>query len=385
MEYIERQISETVKEASTCFPVICITGPRQSGKSTLIKNTFPDYVRFSMEDLNVREYALNDPIAFLGQTDKGMILDEIQRTPELMSYIQGIVDENPERKFILSGSSNFILLKTISQSLAGRAGLFELLPMTYQEASESYSGLTLDELIFNGLYPAIVAGKNKAKFLYPSYVKTYLDKDVRDLIQVKDQTMFNTFLKLCAGRIGSIFNASELANDIGVSSKTISSWLSVLEASYIIFRLQPYYENTGKRLTKSPKIYFCDTGLACYLLDIESPKQLSRDKMRGPLFENFIVTEALKSRFNQGKEGNIYFYRDSNNNEIDLITSRHGVLDGIEIKSGMTYNTSFETVLRKMDLLVKGPIGTRTVVYTGEMENTAGEIKLVNYRNLRFD
>ena len=380
-DFIERDLAATLLDASQYFPVLCVTGPRQSGKSTLIKHIFNGYRRFTLEDWDVRSMAQNDPLGFLYQTNGGMIIDEVQRVPELLSYIQGIVDDRPERRFVLSGSSNFLLLKTVSQSLAGRAGVFELLPMSLSEAKEAYAEKTLDEIIYNGCFPAVCAGKNVAKYLYPAYTKTYIDKDLRQLININNLSQFHTFLRLCAARIGSIFNASELAGEVGVASNTINAWVSVLEASYIIMRLQPWSENSRKRLTKSPKLYFCDTGLACHLLDIESPEQLSRDKMRGHLFENLIVMEALKQRYNKGKESNIFFFRDAKGNEIDLLIREAGELKAIEIKSSQTYAPSFEDVLKKSGSLLTTPVSKRAVVYAGNMENAAADIALLNYRN----
>lgn len=380
-DFIERDLAATLLDASQYFPVLCVTGPRQSGKSTLIKHIFNGYRRFTLEDYDVRSMAQNDPLGFLNQTNGGMIIDEVQRVPELLSYIQGIVDDRPERRFVLSGSSNFLLLKTVSQSLAGRAGVFELLPMSLSEAKEAYADKTLDEIIYNGCFPAVCAGKNVAKYLYPAYTKTYIDKDLRQLININNLSQFHTFLRLCAARIGSIFNASELAGEVGVASNTINAWVSVLEASYIIMRLQPWSENSRKRLTKSPKLYFCDTGLACHLLDIESPEQLSRDKMRGHLFENLIVMEALKQRYNKGKESNIFFFRDAKGNEIDLLIREAGELKAIEIKSSQTYAPSFEDVLKKSGSLLTTPVSKRAVVYAGNMENAAADIALLNYRN----
>lgn len=380
-DFIERDLAATLLDASQYFPVLCVTGPRQSGKSTLIKHIFNGYRRFTLEDWDVRSMAQNDPLGFLNQTNGGMIIDEVQRVPELLSYIQGIVDDRPERRFVLSGSSNFLLLKTVSQSLAGRAGVFELLPMSLSETKEAYAEKTLDEIIYNGCFPAVCAGKNVAKYLYPAYTKTYIDKDLRQLININNLSQFHTFLRLCAARIGSIFNASELAGEVGVASNTINAWVSVLEASYIIMRLQPWSENSRKRLTKSPKLYFCDTGLACHLLDIESPEQLSRDKMRGHLFENLIVMEALKQRYNKGKESNIFFFRDAKGNEIDLLIREAGELKAIEIKSSQTYAPSFEDVLKKSGSLLTTPVSKRAVVYAGNMENAAADIALLNYRN----
>lgn len=256
------------------------------------------------------------------------------------------------------------------------------MPLSYSEVRETVTDTPLDHLLFNGFYPAIYSGRNVPKFLYPAYMKTYLDKDVRDLLQIKDMMQFHMFIRLCAGRVGSLFKASELANEIGISSHTVTAWLSVLQASYIVTLLPPYFENTRKRLTKTPKLYFMDTGLACYLLGIESSEQLSRDKMRGALFENFIVTEALKRRYNQGKESNLYFYRDSNQNEIDLLLKKGSGLYGIEIKSAMTYHEDFEKTLKQMNNWIKVPIEGKAVVYAGTLENTTGKISLLNYAHL---
>lgn len=381
-KYIHRELSSVLEEAYRYFSVITVTGPRQSGKTTLIRNLFPHLPYYSLESLDIRSFAENDPIAFLNQNEEGMILDEVHNAPDLLSYIQGIVDEHPDKRYILSGSSQFAMLKRVTQSLAGRTAVFELMPLSYSETKDLTADVPLDKLLFNGFYPAIYSGRNVPEFLYPAYMKTYLDRDVRDLLQIKDMMQFHIFIKLCAGRIGSLFKASELANEIGVSPNTISSWLSVLQASYIVTLLPPYFENTSKRLTKMPKLYFLDTGLACYLLGIESPEQLSRDKMRGALFENFVVTEALKQRYNQGKESNLYFYRDSNQNEIDLLLKRNTRLYGIEIKSSMTYHKDFEKALKRIDECVKAPVDGKAVVYAGNFENTAGEIKLLNYTNM---
>lgn len=381
-KYIHRELSSVLEEAYRYFSVITVTGPRQSGKTTLIRNLFPHLPYYSLESLDIRSFAENDPIAFLNQNEEGMILDEVHNAPDLLSYIQGIVDEHPDKRYILSGSSQFAMLKRVTQSLAGRTAVFELMPLSYSETKDLTADVPLDKLLFNGFYPAIYSGRNVPEFLYPAYMKTYLDRDVRDLLQIKDMMQFHIFIKLCAGRIGFLFKASELANEIGVSPNTITSWLSVLQASYIVTLLPPYFENTSKRLTKMPKLYFLDTGLACYLLGIESPEQLSRDKMRGALFENFVVTEALKQRYNQGKESNLYFYRDSNQNEIDLLLKRNTRLYGIEIKSSMTYHKDFEKALKRIDEWVKAPVDGKAVVYAGNFENTAGEIKLLNYTNM---
>ena len=381
-DYIHRKIEETILEASKYFSVIAVSGPRQSGKSTLLTQLFPLYEKYSLKDLNILDYAKNDPIAFLNQTDEGMFINEIQRCPQLLDYIQGIVDNNPKRHFALSGNSNFEVMKNLSESLAGRAGVFELLPMSIQEVTGKVDLDNLNQILYNGLYPSICAKKNIAKFFYPSYVRTYLEKDVRDLLQIKDQIRFIKFLKLCAARIGSLFNASELGAEIGVSSKTISHWLSVLQASYLITLLPPYYENIPKRLVKSPKLYFNDPGLACYLLDIETPQQLDRDKMRGAIFENMIVMEAIKHRYNMGLEGGVFFYRDSNQNEVDLLIKQEGELTAIEVKSSMTYSSSFEKTLTQIEGWIKTPISKKAIVYSGDFENSSGDINLINYRHI---
>lgn len=380
--FIDRELATVIKEAAKYFSVITVTGPRQSGKTTLLQNIFNELPYFSLENLDIQNFAINDPVAFLNQHPDGMILDEVHNAPGLLSYIQGIVDADPKRRFVLSGSSQFAMLKKVTQSLAGRTAVFELLPFSYSETKELSKDQSVDELLFNGFYPAIYAEKNIPKFLYPSYVKTYLEKDVRDLLQVKDMMQFQTFIRLCAGRIGSLFNASELSNEVGVSSNTITSWLSVLQASYIVMLLPPYFENSRKRLTKTPKLYFIDTGLAAYLLGIESAEQLSRDKMRGNLFENFVVMEALKNRYNRGKENNLYFYRDSNQNEVDLILKNRDSLCGIEIKSSMTYNSQFEKGLKQIDSGVKEKVEPKAIIYAGDYENSAGDIQLLNYTHL---
>lgn len=380
--YLKRSIEEVIVEASQYFSVISVTGPRQSGKSTLLKHLFPGFKKYSMKDVNVREFAENDPVAFLDQHQEGMFIDEVQKAPVLLEYIQGIVDDHPQRKFLLTGSSNLELLQDLGESLPGRAGVFELLPMTCEECESTTNGDTLAEFLYHGLYPAVCARKNKARLFYPSYVKTYLERDVRDLLKIQDQLQFVRFMKLCAGRIGSIFNASEVAAEIGVDSKTVTRWLSVLQASYLVTLLPPYYENISKRLVKSPKLYFNDPGLACYLLDIESPRQLERDKMRGAIFENMVVMEVIKHRYNQGLEGGVYFYRDSNQNEVDILLKEEGELTAIEVKASMTYHSSFEHHIKRISEWIATPVVKRAIVYAGDFENTASEIQLLNFRHL---
>jgi predicted AAA+ superfamily ATPase len=377
--YITRRLESVIKEAAQYFSVISVTGPRQSGKSTMLKHLFPDLPKYSMKDLHVRAFAEQDPVAFLNQHKEGMFIDEVQKVPVLLDYIQGIVDDDPSRRFVLTGSSNLELLQGLTESLPGRAGVYELLPMSIKETAEQITGKDTNQLLYDGLYPAICAHKNVAHLFYPAYVKTYLEKDVRDLLRIKDQMQFLKFMKLCAARIGSLFNASEVAMELGVDSKTVSHWLSVMQASYLVTLLPPYYENITKRVVKTPKLYFNDPGLACYLLDIESPKQLALDKMRGAIFENLVVMECIKHRFNQGKEGNVFFYRDSNGQEVDILVKEEGQLTAIEVKSSMTYQTDFAKALKMLPQWTGTPIARRAVVYGGDFENTAGDIWALRY------
>lgn len=378
---VRREISAEMSEAMKYFPVITVTGPRQSGKTTLIRSHFPYLTYYTLENLDTRSLADSDPVAFLNRHPEGMILDEVQNAPELLSYIQGIVDEHPEKRFVLSGSNNFTLLKNMTQSLAGRSCVFELMPMSLTEVAGMARTLTLDELLFNGLFPAICTKSNKPKYLYPAYIKTYIERDVRLLTNVKDLMLFRTFLRLCAGRIGSVFNASELANEVGVSAHTIISWVSILQTSYIIFLLPPYFENSRKRLTKSPKIYFCDTGLACSLLGIHSADELSSNSMRGHLFENLVVMEAYKNCLNTMIEPSLYFYRDSNQNEVDLLRVTSSGLKAFEVKSAATYSTHFEKALKSLPDWVKPTITDRAIIYAGDEERVEGDIRVRNYMN----
>lgn len=376
--YIERNISQSIRKAYSEYSVITVTGPRQSGKTTLIKHLFPELPYFSLENYDIRALAVSDPVGFLNSSSKGMILDEAQNAPLLFSYIQGMVDDNPRLRFILSGSSNFSMLKSVTQSLAGRTAIFELLPFSMSEIDISET--SSDELMFKGLYPSVWSGGKTPEMMYRNYISTYLERDVRDLLAIKDLNNFQKFLQLCATRIGSVFNASELSNELGVSSNTVKSWLSVLMASYIIVMLQPFYTNTRKRLTKSPKIYFTDTGLACNILGIESARQLQRDKMRGHLFENLVITEALKHRLNNGKGNNLCFYRDSNGNEVDLVIKKDGLLNLFEIKSSETYHPEFEKGIKTFCAEFPDVINEKAIVYTGSLENTTRDIKLMNYK-----
>lgn len=379
---INRKLERIIDENLHYFPIVTITGPRQSGKTTLIRNMFPRMPYYTLENPDTRALAINDPMAFLLQHGDGMILDEVQNVPELLSYLQGIVDEQRNRKYILSGSSQFKLQSSITQSLAGRTAVLELFPLTMNEISGIADIGNVDRLMLQGFYPAIHAGDNIPRLFYPAYLHTYLERDVRQLLQVKDLFQFQTFLRLCAGRIGSLFNASELSNEVGVSVNTIRSWLSILQASYIVFIVHPYFENSRKRLTKSPKIYFYDTGLACHLLGIGDETQLSSDRMRGHLFENMVVADMLKRHAHEGKSTDMMFYRDSNGNEIDLLVPSGTSLQGYEIKSSVTYNSSFEQSFSRLTDLLNARLTRRAVVYCGAQERRDANIEVLNYSSL---
>ena len=379
--FINRKIEKYIGDILPYFPVLTITGPRQSGKTTLIKSLFLDYQYFSMENIDTLSYAISDPRGFLSSSQK-MIIDEVQNAPALLSYIQGVVDEDNDRKFILSGSSQLLMLKHVTQSLAGRSAIIELMPLSFREIENSISNTDLNTLIYKGFYPANYAQKNKPEYFYPNYVKTYIERDVRNILNITDLHRFQMFMKLCAGRIGSLFNASEMSNEVGVSVNTIKSWLDVLQTSYIVTLLQPYYDNIGKRLVKTPKLYFYDTGLACYLLDIEKPDQLSHDKMKGHLFENLIVSEAIKHQLNNGKNNKLFFYRDSNNNEVDLLQVKNGNFNAIEIKSAQTFDTEFLKGINAFTKVFGNRVSSKNIVYSGDYENNGTEFNLLNYRNI---
>jgi len=358
-------------------------GPRQSGKTTLTKNAFPNYEYFNLENPDIRAMVQDDPRGFLDKNTK-MILDEIQKVPELLSYIQSIVDQKKlHGQFILTGSHNFLLMKSVSQSLAGRTALLQLLPLNFSELKKmSKKHLNTNDYLLNGFFPRIHAESLNPYKAYNNYFETYIQKDLRDLMQVKDIMLFQKFVRLCSGRIGQIFNANELSNEIGVSAHTIKSWLSILQESFIVFLLPPYYSNVGKRLIKSPKIFFYDTGLACYLLGIETITQVSRDPLRGNLFENLVIAEILKHRFNQGKNSNLYFYRDKNKNEVDLLYQLGHEFASIEIKSSQTYNKSFSKSLSYIKELMPRQITESFLVYSGQMEGKINKISVTNYKNI---
>jgi predicted AAA+ superfamily ATPase len=331
------------------YPLVTLLGPRQSGKTTLVRHCLPDYDYVSLEDPENRRIAGEDPKAFLKAYSDNCIFDEIQRVPHLLSDLQGIVDaDNRPGRFVLTGSHQLQLRAAISQSLAGRTGVLHLLPFSISELTGA--GIRCEDFerhAFTGFLPRIHDQQLRPRTAYGNYYQTYVERDVRQLIKLKDASLFEKFIKLLAGRVGQIMNHQSLANDVGVDGKTIREWLSILEASFLVFKLPPYFENFGKRVIKSPKYYFLEPGLLTYLLDIEKPEQISRDPLLGSLFENLVVVEALKARYNKGLTANLYFYRDSHGNEIDLLHRTGGRLLGMEIKAAATWHSSFKTALKR--------------------------------------
>jgi len=363
--YRPRIISSKIEEAHRYFPVIVITGPRQSGKSTLCRYLFPEYKYVNLENITTRATALADPVGFIEKLGEKVIIDEVQHIPELLSMIQVRVDENKSLQYVLTGSSNFSLLRSVSQSLAGRSALFTLLPFSFGEMDKSQLANPIETIMWRGQYPGVVAEDIPPYIFYRNYYNTYVERDLRELLNLKNLLAFDTFMRLLASRVGSEFNASALAREAGVTSKTISEWLSLLAVSYIAFSLPPYFKNISKRLTKMPKIYFYDTGLLCYLLNIETAEQLENHPLKGAVFENLAIGELIKNQYNQSRDPNIYFYREQSGREVDAIQVTPDGIDLYEIKAGKVFKPEFK---ENMDYLKRTIAGIRktTVIYDGE-------------------
>jgi hypothetical protein len=377
---VNRIISHELLAAAKEYPVVTVFGPRQSGKTTLVRMTFPKKPYFSLEDPEVRRTAEIDPRGFLNELPDGGILDEIQRTPHLLSYIQGIVDKKQsEGMFILTGSHQPALHESVSQSLAGRTSILTLLPFSLKELEQYHKKFEPFPCIVSGGFPRLHDKKLQTNRFFNSYVQTYVERDVRSLINLQNLGSFQQFLTLVAGRVGQLSNLVSLGNDAGVSSTTIKSWISVLKSSYIVFELQPYFQNISKRVMKSPKIYFTDTGLAAFLLGITDGKQLSRDPLRGGLYENFIILEFLKAYHNLDRRPDMYFYRDSHGNEVDLILKRGSRLFPVEIKSAATFNESFLQGIERFKLVAgAGRCEGGAVLYNGDLQTTVRGIRVFN-------
>jgi len=361
----DRQLATLLSRLFKKYPFVTVTGPRQSGKTTLCRSVFPELQYANLEAPNQREFALLDPVGFLAQFKKGAILDEIQKAPELLSYLQVIADENGGNSlFVLTGSEQFQLSQSITQSLAGRTAMLRLLPLSIAELAQDGAKRTINELMFQGGYPRIHAQNIDPYQAYGDYFETYVERDVRQLSEIRNLTAFQRFIRLCAGRAGQLLNLSSLSVDAGISHTTAREWLSVLETSYLVYVLQPFHANIRKRLVKTPKLYFFDVGLLCHLMGIENAEQLVTHPLRGHIFENLVITEVLKSQYNQARRPNLTFFRDNKGLECDLFLQSSQGLVAVEIKSGSTVNRDYFTSLNKIQNLMP-EISRSIVVYAG--------------------
>ena len=364
---VHREVVSAIRQMVDKFPVIALTGPRQSGKTTLLRTMFSDYRYVSLEDPDTRSFAENDPRGFLKQYDKHIIFDEVQRVPHLFSYIQSVVDDSGIMgQFIFSGSQNFHLMHNITQSLAGRTAIFRLFPFDFQELKSA--GLLQNDYtahLLKGFYPAIYNRNIRPVDFYPNYIETYIQRDVSELLAIQDMSLFRKFLALSATRAGQVLNMSSLAKEVGMSMPTVKAWLSALENSYVVFLLQPYYNNFSKRVIKSPKLYFFDTGLLCNLLRISDVSQIDNQAIKGALFENMIVSEYVKKKYHRNKrQTDLWFWRDSHGNEVDLLIDKPQETEVVEIKAtqtlmpelfkGLNYYAALETKVKLTKTLVYG-------------------------------
>lgn len=379
----KRIISQKLKQLVTQYPIVAITGPRQSGKTTLVRYVFPERPYISLEDPDIREFASTDPRGFLSTYPVGTILDEIQRAPELFSYLQTRVDEiGREGLYILTGSFNLGLMEGISQSLAGRVALLNLLPLSLLElAQANQEPENLQDLLFAGLYPRIHDKKISPHEWYANYVSTYLERDVRTVTKVTDLSRFQLFIRMCAARSGQIINLSALGDDCGITHNTARAWLSVVQAGFIVFLLRPHYKNFNKRLVKRPKLYFYDSGLLCYLLGIDTPQSLAIHAFRGQIFGTWVVGELLKGRFNRGLKENIYFWRDNIGHEVDCVIDQGISLIPLEIKSGETVTRDFFKGLSYWHKISGCPSGEGYLIYGGDRDQKRKEGHVMGWRS----
>ena len=378
---IKRNAEFILKKLEKEYPAIAITGPRQSGKTTLAKYIFKEKPYVSLENLDTLERARSDPRGFIEKYYDGAIFDEVQRFPELFSYLQSVIDSDKRPgRFILTGSNQFGLISEITQSLAGRIGIVELLPFSFNELYNAQHNINIDDLLFTGLYPPVHDRNLDPGLWYANYVRTYIERDVRQIVNIRNLSSFNRFVRLCAGRIGQLLNLSDLASDCSITHNTAKEWISILEASYIIFLLQPHHKNFNKRLIKTPKIYFYDAGLASWLLSIQTKEQLNIHPFRGSLFESFIISELLKSRYNIGLPGNLFFWRDRSGNEIDIIIDKGVTLNPVEIKSGQTINSSFFSGLKKWLTIAHESAKEPVLVYGGDDSFTQSGIRISGWK-----
>ena len=384
---VPRAADKMCVELAENFPVVAITGPRQSGKTTLAQTAFPDKQYVSLEEPDVREVALSDPRGFLSALMDGAVIDEVQRAPELFSYLQGIIDKDRSNgRFILTGSHQFLLDRQISQSLAGRAGYLKLLPLSYRESRHGAGKmLNSNEVLWKGFFPSTAIHGADPRLWFGAYVQTYLERDVRELINVRDLSSFQTFLRLCAGRTGNLLDIGALCNEASIDYKTAKSWLSVLEASYVIHLLKPYHSSYKKRLIKTPKLYFLDTGLVSWLLGIKEPSHLEQHPLRGHIFETLVFSEILKFQYNKAEPSNLFFWRDSHKNEIDFLLDGGLSRLAIEVKSGRTLNPSFLAGLDYWKRLDPVRNKETLLIYSGDdVINRFRGHEIANWRNLEI-
>lgn len=381
---IKRHIDLEFRQLLKEYPIVTLLGPRQAGKTTLARQTLPDYAYVNLEQPETREFAQQDPKAFLAQFSGQVIFDEIQRVPELLSYLQVMVDAHRENgQYVLTGSHQLALREAIAQSLAGRTAVLHLLPFSIAELVDNQLGFTrAEDYIYHGFLPRIYDQQQRPTPAYSNYYQTYVERDVRQLINLKDVAQFQKFMKLVAGRVGQLMDYSSLAGDVGVSATTVKSWLSILEVSFIVYKLSPYFENFGKRLIKSPKYYFMDTGLLCFLLGIENPAQVARDPLVGQLFENLVIMDVVKNRYNSGKLENLYFFRDSNGLEADLLLQQGRQLIPIEIKSSSTYKPELLKGLKRV-MELSPQMAEGHLVYAGEGMSFSNGIQALRFDQLR--
>ena len=380
---VNRNIKIQIERFMDKYPIVAITGPRQSGKTTLLKQLFPNYTYLSLENPDTSEFAKSDPKAFLEMYNDQVILDEVQKAPELFSYLQSIVDESGKMgQYILSGSQNFLLMKSITQSLAGRVILFKLLPFDFSELkSAGWLSESYEDLCLKGSYPSIYDRAIPSDVFYNNYIQTYVERDVSEILNVKDLSQFRIFLMLCATRAGQLLNLSEIAKKVGITQPTAKSWLSVLESSYITFLLQPYYENFSKRIVKTPKLYFYDTGLLTHLLKIKDKEQLAKHQQKGALFENLIISEKLKQNHHQYLMGDHWFWRDSNNKEVDLLIQQGGKFDVYEIKPTSTITQKLFNNLDYFSAVASDSIKNKFLVYGGDQNQKRSIAEVLSWKD----
>ncbi len=378
---IKREAESELINLARQFKAVAVVGPRQSGKTTLTRHVFSDKPYVSLENPDIRRFAMDDPRGFLSQYIAGAVIDEVQRVPELFSYLQQILDEDETKgKFILTGSNNFLLQENISQSLAGRIAYLYLLPFTVSELAEKEK-TSLPALIYKGLYPPLFDQAAEPDKWYSNYIRTYIERDVRQIKNITNLNAFERFLRLCAGRTGQLLNMNSLAIESGVDNKTIGSWIAVLESSFIVYRLHPQHRNFNKRIVKMPKLYFYDTGLVCALLGIQNAQQLNYHPLYGSLFETFVISELIKYRFNIAKSNNLFFWRDNVGHEVDILVETPERLFPIEIKSGRTITDEF---FKGLDywLRISGE-KSGAIIYAGDTgQNRSNNIEIVSWKNL---